>query len=102
MAILTLMEYLMHPSPACSFFTWTLVGPFESYFVTELVVDGVGKGYTISDSATQNLAVASATVLVYINAGDHVFIRKTGGDNDRCNIVSKSHARSTFSGWLLK
>lgn len=89
------------PASGTYVFTWTVVGDIHSYFVAELVVDGVRRGMTLSDAEDADLAVGTTVVLVTVNAGDHVFVRKFAGDDDKCQAVNADNARNTFSGWLL-
>ncbi|XP_052791470.1 complement C1q-like protein 4 [Mya arenaria] len=80
-------------------FTWT-VADFHDWYATELMADGVSRGATIADNGDTDIATGTAIVVVKLNAGSHVFVRRSIGGG--CNVVNiAERARNSFSGWLL-
>lgn len=82
-------------------FSWTFLVDYSEYAVTEIVMNGVTKGWTVTDGSSQSLLLNPATgfVILQVNAGDHVFIRRTRGRG--CTAISNQTSRPTFSGWRL-
>ncbi|KAH3711258.1 uncharacterized protein LOC127857902 [Dreissena polymorpha] len=80
-------------------FTWS-VADFHDWYAAELVVNGMSRGATIADNDSQDIAVGTAVVVVHVQAGSHVFVRRSGGGG--CNVLNKpGSATNSFSGWLL-
>ncbi|XP_045163751.2 complement C1q-like protein 4 [Mercenaria mercenaria] len=82
-------------------FTWTFLADYAQYAVTEIVVNGEKKGWTITDGTSQSLLLSpsSSLIVTSVNAGDHVFIRRVQGRG--CSAVNSQYMRATFSGWQL-
>ncbi|XP_045180683.2 complement C1q-like protein 4 [Mercenaria mercenaria] len=82
-------------------FTATLVPDFHQHLQAEIIVDGVVKGIIFTDSEEINdIHQASTSIIVHVNAGDHVYIRR--GRSNSCNVISDTTlVRTTFAGWLL-
>ncbi|XP_053381861.1 uncharacterized protein LOC123541408 [Mercenaria mercenaria] len=82
-------------------FTLTLVPDFYKYVQAEIIVNGAVKGNIFADSEEiHDMHPASTTIVVHLNAGDHVYVRR--GTNCDCDVISDTaHARSNFAGWLL-
>ncbi|XP_045163975.2 uncharacterized protein LOC123528304 [Mercenaria mercenaria] len=90
------------PETGIYVFSWSYLSNYHEWAQTEIVVNGVSKGSTISDDPTNVgfWSPATALVVVSVNAGDHVFIRRVGGRG--CTAIGKNgYARTTFSGWKL-
>ncbi|XP_045194589.2 uncharacterized protein LOC123550223 [Mercenaria mercenaria] len=76
-------------------FTWTMTSHYDDWFITDIVVDGVTKSWIIS---TRDNDQGSGTVVVDVNEGSHVFIRRSYGDG--CTVPD-TYTRSSFAGWKL-
>ncbi|XP_052251744.1 uncharacterized protein LOC127858579 isoform X2 [Dreissena polymorpha] len=80
-------------------FTWS-IADHHDWYAAELVVDGVSRGATIADNDTDDTAVGTAVVVLYVRAGSHVFVRRSAGNG--CTVLNEDNlARNSFSGWLL-
>ncbi|XP_045199029.2 complement C1q-like protein 4 [Mercenaria mercenaria] len=82
-------------------FTVTLVQYPNENIQAEVIVDGVVKGFIFVDyQQNHEIDQASTSIVVHVNAGNHVFIRR--GTNSACYVASETnYARTTFGGWLL-
>lgn len=82
-------------------FTWTIVPEYNTYIQVQLMVNGVVKGASFSDSQEiHDIHPASATVVLHVNQGDHVSLRR-GLATKGVVRVDPNHATNTFAGWLL-
>ncbi|XP_053381751.1 uncharacterized protein LOC128549251 [Mercenaria mercenaria] len=83
-------------------FTHTLIPKFHKWVQTEIVVDGAVKGVIVADTEeAQDYHPASVTIVVNVNAGQHVFVRRRRGSGG-CDIASEFDVSyTTFSGWFL-
>ncbi|XP_045211498.2 C1q-related factor-like [Mercenaria mercenaria] len=84
------------PVPGTYVFSWTAANHIRSFMWSQLVINGLMHGKTLTDSA-DHISVASNTVVVNLKAGDVVWIR-TMADHSHRLMGSQL---STFSGWLL-
>ncbi|XP_052813340.1 multimerin-1-like [Mya arenaria] len=83
-------------------FTFTIYSDYSHEVRAELIIDGQVKSVLLADADEVNdYHTGTATVVVQVNAGDHVFVRRADSYSE-CNVLSTfSRALTTFSGWLL-
>ncbi|XP_069114697.1 uncharacterized protein [Argopecten irradians] len=82
--------------------SWSIYCYGQELFRTLLLVNGSIKGSSWTDSElSKDIHQSSATVVVDLNQGDHVFVRM-GPIFGNATILSRNDlALSTFSGWKL-
>nr|XP_022301102.1 complement C1q-like protein 4 [Crassostrea virginica] len=88
------------PKSGIYVFTWTIRVFNNSYHGTELVVNGQKVGALIPHSGVSDNDTGSTSVVVYVNEGENVFLRKNMISNNG-GIHSDSNGYSSFSGWKL-
>ncbi|XP_052800886.1 uncharacterized protein LOC128231532 [Mya arenaria] len=83
-------------------FTFTIYAEQHYEVRAELVVNGQVKTALIADADEINdYHTGTATIVVQVNAGDHVFVRRADTYSESCVTSNFSRALTTFSGWLL-
>lgn len=83
------------PEAGTYVFMMTLFSPFDEWSVVDIVVDGTVKGWITTNAENDQ---ATGIVVVHVNVGTHVFIRRSKGRG--CKIKDDL-TRSTFTGWKL-
>ncbi|XP_060078519.1 uncharacterized protein LOC132558017 [Ylistrum balloti] len=84
--------------------TWTILADARQEFDTFLIVNGDVRGSSFSDTSENgDYYQSTAVVVIFLNEGDHVFIRMGYTTVAVGTIVSTDnhYGVSTFSGWKL-
>ena len=83
-------------------FMYTVYAKDFHYVRAELVINGQVKTAAMADCETvRELHSSTATIVISVNAGDHVLVRRAD-TTSQCNVLSNANqAFSTFSGWML-
>ncbi|XP_052762589.1 multimerin-2-like [Mya arenaria] len=79
-------------------FSWTVFAEDGYWLESELVVNGHRQGYIAADSSNTDIVPATGVVIAHVNAGEHVFVRRTAGGG--C-YIPRDVVRNSFTGFIL-
>ncbi|XP_069114652.1 uncharacterized protein [Argopecten irradians] len=81
--------------------TWKVISEINTFIYTALIVNGVEKGHSLTNSEDiTDKHQSTAIVVLRLEEGDHLFIRVTKTNTG--NVVSSTlHGYPTLSGWKI-
>lgn len=81
--------------------TWKVISEINTFIYTALIVNGVEKGHSLTNSEDiTDKHQSTAIVVLRLEEGDHLFIRVTNTDTGK--VVSDiANGHPTLSGWKI-
>ncbi|XP_062619270.1 complement C1q subcomponent subunit A-like, partial [Saccostrea cucullata] len=98
----TLSGMFIAPHPGLYVFTWVIQSTWNGIAYTQLMRNSEVAGEIVADSShTTEFHSATGVVVLQLNQGDEVYVRRNPNQPTSGHIISRPGYRSSFSGWKI-